>query len=287
MLVALLTGSAGEARLPAATPTGTVGDIGVGLGSVTVVAAGDIARDADDGRATARLVRRLAPDAVLALGDNVYDRGTLSEFLAAYDPTWGTFRGITRPVPGNHEYRTRGARGYFAYFERQVRGHAYYAWTAGTWRMYALNCEIPCGRGSAQLAWLRADLAAHDQPALAYVHRPRFSCSTNHPPDEGLRPVWRALTRAGGRIMLAGHNHAYERFAVRDAAGALDGDGLRQFVVGTGGVGFYALTRPCRHRQAGDDRHFGVLRLVLRPTSYSWQFIGVGGQVRDSGRAAF
>jgi hypothetical protein len=264
-------------RAPAArTPTAA---------AVTVVAAGDIARNADDGRGTARLIARIRPDHVLTLGDNAYDDGADAQYLANYDPTWGRFRSITRPVPGNHEYGTPGARGYFQYFADQVRGRPYYAWTAGAWRMYALNCEIDCRAGSAQLAWLAADLARHSRrPALAYVHEPRFTCSTHHPPYVGLSAIWTELMRARGRIMLAGHNHAYERFAKQDAAGVRNRDGLRQFVVGTGGAGVYPLRPTCRNRLAEQAGAFGVLRLDLYSDHYTWRFVAVGGRVLDTGR---
>jgi hypothetical protein len=256
-----------------------------GSASVTVVAAGDIARNARQGTGTARLIASLDPDAVLALGDNAYDSGTYRDYLANYDPSWGRFRSITRPVPGNHDYEDHGGAGYYRYFVDQVHGAAYYGWTAGSWRMYALNCEIECGSGSAQLAWLRKDLAQHPgTPALAYVHEPRYTCSTHHAPFTGLDAIWTALQRADGRILLSGHNHAYERFAKQDASGHRAVDGLRQFVVGTGGAGHYALRPTCLNRLAADDQHFGVLRLRLSAHSYTWQFIAVGGSVIDAGR---
>lgn len=268
------------------TPDAAVAGVNVGGRSVTVVAAGDIAREPDDGRGTARLIASIGPDAVLTLGDNAYEDGRYEEYQRNYDPTWGRFRSTTRPVPGNHEYRDQDAAGYQRYFRNQIGGREYYAWTAGSWRMYALNCEIDCGKGSAQLAWLRRDLTRHPRmPALAYLHKPRFTCSTVHGPETEVNAIWVALQRAKGRIMLAGHNHAYERFAKQDASGHRAADGIRQFVVGTGGVGLYPLRSPCRNRLAGQDDKAGVLKLRLRPDSFSWQFVAVGGRILDSGRA--
>lgn len=250
-----------------------------------MVAAGDIAAHPTDGLGTARLIRRIAPDAVLTLGDNAYDEGSLADYRRNYHPTWGQFKAITRPVPGNHEYYTDGAAGYFAYFRDQVGGAEYYAWTAGHWRMYALNCEVACGEGSEQLDWLRQDLAAHaDQPALAYLHEPLFSCSTRHRPLEELRAVWAALKGSRGKVMLSGHNHAYERFVEQDAHGGRDADGLRQFVVGTGGADLHRLRPRCVNRRAAHDRSAGVLRLTLRADSYAWSFIDVDNRVLDRGR---
>ena len=53
---------------------------------------------------------------MLTLGDTQYHVGALSDFEASFDPTWGRVKSIIRPIVGNHEYGTSGARGYFDYF---------------------------------------------------------------------------------------------------------------------------------------------------------------------------
>jgi len=288
LAVALVaTGCAGadiETKEDAAGPQVSLSIEAAASGAVTVVAAGDIGKSPAAGERTAGLVESLRPDAVLALGDNAYERGSLAEYRANYRPTWGRFKNITRPVPGNHEYGTPEADGYFDYFGRRVAGKPYYAWNAGAWRMYALNCEIDCGTGSAQLAWLKRNLARHpDRPALAYLHRPRYTCS-KHDPMVEVSPVWKALQRARGRLVLSGHNHVYERFAKQNANGRRAKGGLRQFVVGTGGAEPYELTAGCSNRQASTNDANGVLVLELGPNRYRWKFVDVDGRVRDRGR---
>lgn len=277
------TADAGSTSRSGSAPSPTA----TGSKPVTVAAAGDIAKRASDGEGTARLIEAIGPDAVLTLGDNAYDSGRLSEYMEKYDPTWGRFKAITYPVPGNHEYRTDGASGYFDYFRDQVRDREYYAWTMGDWRFYALNCEIDCEAGSPQLNWLRSDLARQaGKHVLGYLHQPRFTCSSEHSPQTEVSDLWRVLQQADGRIMLAGHNHAYERFRPLDAAGTPDADGLHQFVVGTGGARAYPLARTCQNRQAGYDDSPGVLKLQLGRDAFAWQFISVDGKVRDEGRVA-
>ena len=257
----------------------------MGNSSATVVAAGDIARKPEDGAGTADLIQSIRPEAVLALGDTAYDSGTPREYRENYQPTWGKFRRITRPIPGNHEYKTKDASGYFGYFRNQIHDRPYYAWDAGTWRMYALNCDIECGRGSEQLDWLVKDLEKHaESAALAYVHEPLYTCSTRHPPARRLDDLWAALQKGSGQLVLSANNHAYERFAPLDAGGGRASDGLRQFVVGTGGATLYPLVSPCEHREAQSDRTEGVLQLDLEADSYSWKFIAVDGTLLDSGR---
>jgi hypothetical protein len=76
--------------------------------------------------------------------------------------------------------------------------------------------------------------------------------------------------------VLAGHDHHYERFAPID--------GIRSFVVGTGGRSLYPVLLRKRGSQAVNVREFGVLRLTLRATSYSWRFVPVaGGTYADAG----
>jgi len=261
----------------------TLADVKTASSAVTLAAAGDIARTPEDGRGTADLIEALGPDAVLALGDNAYSAGSISQYQENYDPTWGAFQDITRPTPGNHEYRTEGAAGYFEYFREQVHGQPYYAWDAGPWRMYSLNCEIECGRGSEQLDWLTQDLAASaDRPALAYVHQPFYTCSTKHAPYGELDDIWEALQDGSGQLLLSAHNHAYERFAQLDAQGKPSPEGLRQFVVGSGGASVYPLESRCANREAQSEAS-GVLTLELRDDSYAWEFIDASGKVLDSG----
>ena len=104
-----------------------------------VVAAGDIADCSGGGdEATARLVGDIGDSTVLTLGDEAYPDGSAEDFEECYDPTWGRFEDRTKPVPGNHEYDTPGAAGYFHYFGRAAGdpGKGYYSstWASGTSR---------------------------------------------------------------------------------------------------------------------------------------------------------
>ena len=81
--------------------------------SAVLVGAGDISTcDNNNDEATAKLLDNI-PGTVFVLGDNVYIDGTYSEFTNCYHPTWGRHKDRTKPVPGNHEYFTPEAAGYF------------------------------------------------------------------------------------------------------------------------------------------------------------------------------
>lgn len=229
------------------------------------------------------------PDVLLALGDEQYERGE-PQGWGPYDRSYGRLRRLTRPVPGNHEYLTPGAGGYFGYFG-QLAGrpdHGYYSFDLGAWHFVALNSECAdiggCGEKSPQLAWLSGDLDRHrNRCTLAYWHIPRFS-SGQHGDHAAYRPIWRTLADHGVDLVLSGHDHDYERLAAMDADGRADGRiGIRSFIVGTGGRN----VRPVQVRRPGSERviddTFGFLELRLRTDRYRWRFVGVGAGVLDFG----
>ncbi len=252
-----------------------------------MLAAGDIGvcgMNADE--ATGRLLTTL-PGTILALGDEAYPDGSPSDFAKCYAPSWGKVKDRTRPVPGNHEYMTSGARGYFGYFEAAAgkAGQGYYSFDLGAWHVVALNSEIAVGAGSAQEKWLRADLAAHPAACtLAYWHEPRFS-SGPHGSNAKYQALWQALYDNGAEIVLDGHDHDYERFAPQAPDGTPDAArGIREFVVGTGGATLYPIIIPAANSETRNNNTWGVLKLMLHANSYEWQFMPAAGKMfTDSG----
>lgn len=250
--------------------------------SSVLVGAGDISTcDNDNDEATARLLDQL-PGTVIALGDNVYLDGNDREFAECYHPTWGRHKDRTKPVPGNHEYFTSDATGYFNYFHNIP---SYYAYTLGDWRIYALNSEIDVSAASPQLKWLRDDLAANPRLCvLAYWHKPLWSSSYEDGSDSDYQTLWETLYEAGAEVVINGHIHNYERYAEMNASGQAKSPGLRQIIVGTGGVNHYGFINPLSTSQVRNSSTYGVLKLTLSSTSYSWEFIPVAGKTfTDSG----
>src|SRR5207253_11416483 len=126
---------------------------------------------------TAALLDRI-PGTAFTLGDNVYPNGTPEEFQDCYDPSWGRLKARTHPIPGNHDYVTAGASGYYQQFGASTGDpkRGYYSYNGGTWHILALNSEIDTGANSEQVKWLRADLQQNPaQCTLAMWHRPYFS----------------------------------------------------------------------------------------------------------------
>ncbi len=243
--------------------------------TVTVATAGDIARTTvgDPQVQTAALISAMNPTKVLVLGDEQYEHGEYSNFLRSYGRTWGAFNAIAAPVPGNHEYETPNASGYFQYFSAVLSSYGtaatdpskgYYSFNVGDWHVVALNSN--CTRSGvscpAQQSWLKADLQADSHLCeIVFFHH------------AGQRGFATTAANQGVDLLLAGHRHTYERWDKKY------GLGLRQLVVGTGGK---SLGNPASGADVG-VKAYGVAKLTLNAADYSWQFIDIAGRVRDSG----
>ena len=271
-----------------------------------IAAAGDIACDPasrpyNGGLGSGLECRQLATsdrlvgagyEAVLALGDTQYEEGTRDAFELSYGASWGRVKSITRPVPGNHEYRTADAAGYFRYFGAAAGDprKGYYSYELGDWHVVALNSNCSnaggCRAGSPQERWLRADLAAHPaRCTLAYWHHPRYS-SGQHGSDPRFIAFWQALFDASADLVLVGHDHDYERFAPQNAMGELDlTRGIREIVVGTGGRSMRAFKDARPNSEVRDATSLGILELTLGATAYKWRFRSAVGWFADAGSA--
>jgi hypothetical protein len=248
---------------------------------IVLVGAGDISEcGAVNDELTAQLLD-VIPGTVFTTGDNAYRSGTIEEYNACYGPTWGRHKDRTKPTPGNHEYQTEGAAGYFQYFN-QI--DPYYVYDLGSWRVYALNSEIDVSEDSPQLMWLKEDLAANPrQCVLGYWHQPRWSSGTHHGSNVGYQFLWQTLYEAGAELVLNGHEHHYERFAEMNAGGMAASPGLREIVVGTGGMSLYEFGRALPASEVREST-YGVLKLTLHTDGYDWEFIPIGlSSFRDSG----
>jgi acid phosphatase type 7 len=275
----------GSATVTAATG-GKSGSAAIAVVPAVLVGAGDIATCYSIGdEGTAALLDKIA-GTVITVGDNAYPDGTALNYTLCYAPSWGRHKLRTRPSPGNHEYHQLGAVAYFDYFGAAAgaRGKGYYSYDLGSWHVVALNSNIDASSTSAQVAWLKADLAAHPAKCtLAYWHHPRFS-SGLHGNSTKMQPVWQALYNAGADVVVSAHDHLYERFAPQTPTGGADATrGIREFVVGTGGASLRSFSTPKPNSQFRYNGSHGVLKLELGATSYRWSFIAVGGTVKDSG----
>jgi acid phosphatase type 7 len=265
--------------------------------SFVLVGAGDIAscKQLQGAEATAKLIERI-PGTVFAAGDLAYERGTPAEFENCYGPTWGRFKDRTKPAPGNHEYDGSLAVGYFQYWGAQAGQpeKGYYSYDLGAWHVVVLNTNCGsqvlggCAQGSPQEQWLHKDLAEHANACiLAYGHHALFSSGVfkRHAIHPELKPLWQDLYSAHADLVLAGHEHSYERFAPQDPESNADAKlGIREIVVGTGGRSHDPLGLPIANSEVRDSETYGVLKLTLSRGMYKWEFIPEEGKTfRDAG----
>jgi acid phosphatase type 7 len=245
---------------------------------VIITAAGDIATRGSGDSKTAALIETLDPQRVLTLGDNAYPDGTLQQFNQYYDPTWGSFKGKTSPSPGNHDYHTPDAAGYFTYFgARAPRPN--YSYVLGSWRIVSLDSE---GNIGAAQAFLENKLSSDSRLCeLVYFHHPRWS-SGEHGSDPGMDGIWDAAVEHGVDVVLNGHDHNYERFAQLGEGGQPTSNGTRELVVGTGGASLRDIG-PAITGSQKRIKTWGVLRMSLRPESYRWSFRNVSNVSLDAG----
>ena len=261
-------------------------------GSEVLIGAGDIAVcGSTNGDATSNILVNTS-GTVFTLGDNAYPSGSTTDYANCYDPSWGRVKSRTKPTPGNHEYQTAGAAGYFSYFG-SVAGdpsQGYYSYDLGDWHIIVLNSNsacttISCSATSAQVTWLEADLAASTKACtLAYWHHPRFNSGAQHGNLTAVGPFWDALYAAGAEVVLNGHEHVYERFAPQTPNATADPTtGIRQFTVGTGGAALYSFGTIQPNSEVRNNTSFGVLQLTLKAGGYDWKFIPATGTFTDVG----
>jgi hypothetical protein len=255
--------------------------------TATLVGAGDIASCSSSGdEATAALVKNI-PGTVFTTGDNAYPDGTAEDFEECYDPSWGAFKDRTRPSPGNHDYNTANAQGYRDYFgpaATNPNGKTYYTYRLGDWRIYALDSQLPAGAASNQYVWLAGNLSTYKHQCMAaYWHYP-IASSGPHGNTDKMRPIFKLLDNNGADLVLNGHDHGYERFSRINSTGAPDPNGMREFVVGSGGGSHYQMESVQPGSQVRNSNTYGVLKLTLNAGSYTWRFVPVAGKTfTDSG----
>lgn len=259
---------------------------GGGPGGITVVVAGDIAKAQfpSEHQKTAALVTGINPQYVLTVGDNQYDSGTITEFRNFYDKTWGKFKNITKPTPGNHEWydKLNGYKQYFGAAIATPQGKPYYSFDVGDFHFVALDSDpVTDGISTEQVAWLKQDLAKNTKSCVGgYWHHPRFN-SGEYGDLKSIAPLWDEMVKAKADVVFSGHDHHYERLKPLNSAGRVDeANGVRSAVVGIGGDSLYTQIKPREGVEKSFAKH-GVMKLTLNGKSYSWEIIGTDGKVLD------
>jgi acid phosphatase type 7 len=251
---------------------------------------------------------------VQTLGDNVTPGDRLPSYMGCFDSTWGGEHfARTNPAPGDDEYdeyQPGVPPPYEIYFGDKAGppGHYFYSYDvevdgAPAWHVIVLNsqCALRSENTEEKVSCLfeMADFIERDLIAnagatctLAVSHQPRFSSSLGPGVRRDallMQGLWQLLHDRGVDVVLSAHTRNYERFAPMDALGRANSEGMRQFIVGTGGQQpggprdtIPAVPHPNSEAQIRDT--FGVLKLELDHGRYGWDFLPVAGQTStDSG----
>lgn len=270
--------------------------------SFTVAAAGDIGHPTDKKRqeSTADLIERINPTYVIALGDLAYYNGRLHEFRENYAPFWGRQKILdkTKPVLGNHEYldveKVNDTIGYFNYFDPYntgkfgARDKGYYSFTKDNWLFLNINSNCSkifegCNDGSTQARWVDQQLASNpDKCVVASWHHPRVS-SGKYKDSEVIKDMWNKIAARKG-LVLSAHNHSYARTVPLGLDAQSKSEGIRQFIVGTGGGKLYGEAYSDSRIAKVINTDLGVLKLTLTANGYRYQFINVNNAVLDEGQ---
>ncbi len=248
---------------------------------------GDYGESGPDELAVANLIKSWNPDFIITVGDNNYDIGSQStidlnigqyfhEFIYPYYGSYGTGATVNRFFPslGNHDWGVPGALPYLNYFTLQGN-ERYYDFIKGPIHFFVIDSDTNeyDGRDSSsiQAQWLKsAMLASSSRFNIVYLHHPPFCSGLYSGSEEIMR--W-PFKKWGASVVLAGHEHLYER---------LTRDGLTYIVNGLGGTvrGFFGF--PLSGSQVRYRSNFGAMLVNGYNDSLVLKFYNIANSLIDN-----
>jgi acid phosphatase type 7 len=231
---------------------------------------------------------------VVHIGDMAYPDGTFEELETAY-------YGVNAPLmshlpffatPGNHEYITDSAAPYLAGVAAPACGvpsadsGRYYSFNWGNAHFVALDSNLlATSRASAMLAWLDADLAATEKYwRIVFLHHTPYPTGfhVGDPICADVQQLVNPIVEAHGvQLLLAGHEHGYERtYPLSGGQLAAPSSAGTTYVV-TGGGGGALETVGSTAQTAISVQAFHYLRVDIDGTSLTLRAIGLDGAQID------
>jgi hypothetical protein len=240
-----------------------------------------------------------------------------SSYTNCFNSNWGraSLKERIWAGVGNDEYDDELVTTFENNFPVDRRGpddgffYAYDYGPADSWRVISLNsmCAVRSDTGTdsgpdetgvdmacleKMLAWLDTEFSQNPRECtIALFHHPRFSSAIGADVQNNtvrMQGLWEHLARNGVDVAISAHARNYERFRPSDPFGRFDADGMRSFVVGTGGQtpfnAFAASPHPLSAARIANT--FGIARFTLSPGSYDWAFLPVGGAPTDTGTSS-
>lgn len=209
---------------------------------------------------------------VLMLGDNIYGRDTPRDFEKKFERPYAALLGAGVPFYaslGNHDDPNQRS-----YQPFNMGGERYYTFTRGPATFFVMDTTYV---DRTQIAWLQRELQASDARwKIAYGHHPMYSSGARHGSEVDLRAlVEPLLVRYGVDVVLAGHEHFYERIHPQK--------GVYYFISGAAGKLRKGNIRPGPLTAAGFDKDHSFLLMEIADDQLHFQAVSRTGDIVDRG----
>jgi hypothetical protein len=246
---------------------------------------GDFGESGSGEAAVASLIKSWQPEFIVTTGDNNYPEGAAEtidanigqyfhEFIFPYKGKYGPGASENRFFPslGNHDWMAPRAKPYFDYFELPGN-ERYYDFVRGAVHFFAIDSDINEPEGitasSKQALWLKQQLAkSKARWQVVYMHHPPYSSGSH---GSTLETQW-PFKEWGVDLVLAGHDHIYERLSV---------GGLPYIVIGLGGRQIYPFINDATGSQTRYNDTLGALRVAANDQALICYFINIDGKRID------
>ncbi|MEJ2195795.1 MAG: metallophosphoesterase [Ignavibacteriaceae bacterium] len=248
---------------------------------------GDFGDAGSDEEAVASLVDSWNVDFIITVGDNNYPDGEAStidenigqyyhKYIHPYVGSYGEGSDVNRFFPslGNHDMHTNPPQPYYEYFELP-NNERYYDFVWGNIHFFAIDSDSdePDGvsENSDQGQWLQNALASSSSIwRVVYFHHCPYSSSSKHGSQEFMQ--W-PFKEWGASVVLAGHDHTYERVIIDD---------FPYFVNGLGGRSIYPFDCPIPGSQVRYNDNYGAMLIEANLDSMTFKFYSIDNDLIDT-----
>lgn len=229
------------------------------MDKAVIWAVGDAANGSDASIRVGKMILDDNPTKFIYLGD-VYDTGAPHEYTTRYERAFGALRGITHPIPGNHDWMQPNKVGYRTYWAGVPD---YYSLEINGWKFWFVDSEIPHDVGSPQHTFVTNEVANWPGPCVCSFHRSRWACG-GHGDQPDMQPIV-DIFKGKRCLLLTGHNHNMQAFKPID--------GIVQLVIGSGGQGIVGVGNP--DRLSFYYNGWGAVRMEVVPEAINYTFFNL------------
>jgi predicted MPP superfamily phosphohydrolase len=212
-------------------------------------------------------------DFVVTLGDNIYGGNTSTDFSRKFEMPYKSLldHGVKFYASlGNHD----NAAVEKAYKPFNMNNQQYYTFKKGNVQFFALDSNYMDPK---EVAWLTKELQdAGADWKICYFHHPLYSSAAFHGSSLELRQILEPLfVKYGVQVVLAGHDHVYERIAPQK--------GIYYFVAGSGGELRKGNLRKTELTEVGYDQDQVFLMVEISGDDLDFEAVSRLGKIVDSG----